>query len=356
MALTVVVLQAAEDPTRARAEARITLDAAVVRVGRGEGADVRLPDLSVSPSHARIEARGGGSYALIDEGSENGTFVGEQPLPAGEEHLVTERTLLRVGRVWVELHPGTNATPDPPGSTLRLALQLLEQTLERAGVGPRERPRIVVRTGQPPRKTQWLLSDARRGVTYVIGRGNEAHLQLDEPNASRRHAQFVVRGESDLCVRDLGSSNGTTLGGRRLGPGVDEPWPPGVELRVGASSLVFRHPWREALLELERQATEPMEAFSERVSMPSSPAAESPMAVAHGAPEAVSGEGPDAHGPSPPDAGLGPGAPMVMAPKLAECSDVRAANPKRFQEAAIGLLVLVVLALCGLGVWMLLAG
>jgi pSer/pThr/pTyr-binding forkhead associated (FHA) protein len=354
VALTVVVLQAAEDPTMAREEARITFDAAVVRVGRGEGADVRLPDLSVSPSHVRIESRGGGSYVLIDEGSENGTFVGEHPLHAGAEHLVTARTLLRVGRVWVELHPGTNAAPDPPGSTL--ALQLIEKAVARVSAGPRDRPCVVVRTGQPSRKTQWLLSDARRGVTYVIGRGNEAHVQLDEPNASRRHAQFVVRAESELWVRDLGSSNGTTLGGRRLEPGVDEPWPPGVELRVGASSLVYRHPWREALIELEKQATEPLEAFPERASTPPSPASEGPPAVAPAAPEAVSDEGHATQAVPPPETGLGRDAPIAMVPELRERSGVRVGGPSRVQEVAIALLAFVVLAFCGLGVWLLVAG
>jgi pSer/pThr/pTyr-binding forkhead associated (FHA) protein len=352
MALTVVVLQAEEDPTMAREEARITLAADVVRIGRGEGADVRLPDLSVNTSHLRIEARGGDSYALIDEGSENGTHVGEKRLQPGEEHLVAERVLVRVGRVWVELHPGSKAAPDPPGSTLRIAIQLVEKAFERAGSSRRGQPCLVVQSGTS-RKTQWLLSNAKRGVPYIIGRGNEAHVQLDEPNASRRHVQFVVRNESDLWVRDLGSSNGTTLGQVRLDPNVDVTWSPGVALRVGASSVVYRHPWREALIELDRQATETVEALSEKG--PPSPAASSLSAepIARGENETAVDESADAsHKPSP-EVARRPDAPIAMAPGPAETSRVRASPSRYVAVAALTLIALVALAFVGLAVWLL---
>ncbi len=46
----------------------------------------------------------------------------------------------------------------------------------------------------------------------VIGRGNEADLNLDEPEMSRRHAQIEVTAEG-IYLRDLGSSNGTYVNG-----------------------------------------------------------------------------------------------------------------------------------------------
>ncbi len=53
----------------------------------------------------------------------------------------------------------------------------------------------------------------------VIGRGSDADLRIDDPGISRRHAEFRVqpgpRGPA-VSVLDLGSTNGTTVNGRRV--------------------------------------------------------------------------------------------------------------------------------------------
>lgn len=54
----------------------------------------------------------------------------------------------------------------------------------------------------------------KRGV--VIGRGEEAVIRLDDPALSRAHAQLQLR-ERKLYLKDLGSTNGSTLEGRSIG-------------------------------------------------------------------------------------------------------------------------------------------
>jgi pSer/pThr/pTyr-binding forkhead associated (FHA) protein len=54
------------------------------------------------------------------------------------------------------------------------------------------------------------------GVT-TIGRDPASGLWLDVPSVSWRHAHIVVEGQTAV-VEDLGSTNGTFLGGRRLRP------------------------------------------------------------------------------------------------------------------------------------------
>ncbi len=51
---------------------------------------------------------------------------------------------------------------------------------------------------------------------YLIGRGPDCDLQIEDPRLSRRHARLAV---ADGCWRcgDLGSKNGTTLAGRAPG-------------------------------------------------------------------------------------------------------------------------------------------
>jgi len=69
----------------------------------------------------------------------------------------------------------------------------------------------------------------------VIGRSREADVVVDDPNVSRRHAQ--VRREGDAWVmRDMGSTNGVKVNGRRVEEAVLAP---GDELTIGKSRLVF---------------------------------------------------------------------------------------------------------------------
>lgn len=50
----------------------------------------------------------------------------------------------------------------------------------------------------------------------VIGRDPEADLVLDDDRVSRRHAALVTDGSTGLLLRDLASTNGTWLDGRRI--------------------------------------------------------------------------------------------------------------------------------------------
>jgi Protein of unknown function (DUF3662)/FHA domain len=85
-----------------------------------------------------------------------------------------------------------------------------------------------------------LLIDGRRlvvGPTGVtIGRSRKCDVVLDDPNVSREHAEIRPRGGS-WVLTDLGSTNGTALGGRRLqGPEVVRP---GDEIEIGTSAIRF---------------------------------------------------------------------------------------------------------------------
>jgi hypothetical protein len=64
----------------------------------------------------------------------------------------------------------------------------------------------------------------------VLGRGDVADIQLEDPFASTRHAQISRQGEV-LVLEDLGSTNGTYLNGEPLrGP---QPLHPGDRIRIG---------------------------------------------------------------------------------------------------------------------------
>ncbi len=62
-------------------------------------------------------------------------------------------------------------------------------------------------------------SDARRirlrGTGQVIGRSNEADVEIDDPYASEFHARVGIQDDR-VVVHDLGSTNGTYVNGRRV--------------------------------------------------------------------------------------------------------------------------------------------
>jgi hypothetical protein len=73
----------------------------------------------------------------------------------------------------------------------------------------------------------------------VVGRDESAGVRIDVPGVSRRHARIRVRGEQ-ATLEDLGSKNGTFLGGtqKRVTTAVDLA--DGDLVHVGRILLVFR--------------------------------------------------------------------------------------------------------------------
>jgi DNA-binding winged helix-turn-helix (wHTH) protein len=151
------------------------------------------------------------------------TFVGETSLPrvvgevrralgdrAGEERLV--RTVQRFGYAFVgdAVEGGGGRGPDRVGgSDTGCALLWGERLLPLA-----------------------------RGESFV-GRDPECALTIPSGLVSRRHARIAVTGEG-ATLQDLGSKNGTLVGGRRVEGQL--PLADGDEIRIGPALLVFCAP------------------------------------------------------------------------------------------------------------------
>jgi hypothetical protein len=90
------------------------------------------------------------------------------------------------------------------------------------------------------RETALLLLDGKRlivgpsGVT--LGRSSGCDVVLDDPNISREHAELRPRGGS-WVLTDLGSTNGSSVNGRRIdAPTVVKP---GDEIELGTVAMKF---------------------------------------------------------------------------------------------------------------------
>jgi len=87
----------------------------------------------------------------------------------------------------------------------------------------------------------------------TIGRAEDCDIILANPSVSRTHAMLKIC-DGEVSVQDMGSANGTRVGGRRLPQDGEGPVPPGVAIVIGGASLVvhqlasaesFERPGRE---------------------------------------------------------------------------------------------------------------
>jgi hypothetical protein len=106
--------------------------------------------------------------------------------------------------------------------------------------GPRSSTAVPQRGPSQLVVTEGSLAGTRVGLTgapVLIGRANDSTLVLDDDFASTRHAR-ISQQDGMWVVEDLGSTNGTYLGARKLdGPTAIEP---GVPLRIGRTVLELR--------------------------------------------------------------------------------------------------------------------
>ena len=70
----------------------------------------------------------------------------------------------------------------------------------------------------------------------VIGRGSDADITIPDAGTSRKHVEILWDGERAM-VRDLGSTNGTTLNGRKVS---EAALPPDSTISIGRTTIVFR--------------------------------------------------------------------------------------------------------------------
>jgi len=93
----------------------------------------------------------------------------------------------------------------------------------------------------PRRRGARLRVDGRTSVIgsggAVLGRSREADVHVDDPNVSRKHAEVRPSGAS-WTVRDLGSTNGVKVNGRRI-QGA-QSLKDGDTITLGTSEIVFQ--------------------------------------------------------------------------------------------------------------------
>jgi pSer/pThr/pTyr-binding forkhead associated (FHA) protein len=104
-------------------------------------------------------------------------------------------------------------------------------TLGAAGAA-RLAPRLVVE--RAPGHEPGMIYDLDGDL--VLGRGDRAEIQLEDPFASSRHARVYEQGNM-VVIEDLDSTNGTYLNEELLQ--TPRPLHPGDRVRIGDSEFAF---------------------------------------------------------------------------------------------------------------------
>jgi diguanylate cyclase (GGDEF)-like protein len=155
-------------------------------VGRKEGADLVLGDVTISRLHCRFDWKDG-AYWVSDLGSSPGTYVGDV-LTHGPCRLV-DGDVIRIGavRLRFELGAATDANP-------RACLLMLSE-----GTSPHARgARIDLR----PART-------------LVGRSDAADVLILRDTVSPRHC-VVEAGAGGYTISDTGTTNGTRVNGEQI--------------------------------------------------------------------------------------------------------------------------------------------
>jgi hypothetical protein len=69
----------------------------------------------------------------------------------------------------------------------------------------------------------------------VIGRGSDADITIPDAGTSRKHVEILWDGERAM-VRDMNSTNGTQLNGRKV---IEAALPPDSTITIGRTDIVF---------------------------------------------------------------------------------------------------------------------
>lgn len=220
-------------------ERTYALGADRISIGRDAGNEIAVQDARISRRHARLE-RDGAAWAIVDLGSANGTLVNGV---AVERMVLQPGDLIRLGETVLRYETAQERTTPAPvriDTAADLDATLASATLSVAASHLGATPQLAVYAGG----RTWTAPMS--GDALSIGRQADNDLALDLARVSRHHARIERRGDA-FILRDLGSTNGTFVAGKRV---EEQILRRGDTFAIGGAQLVLRLPVSTADLTL----------------------------------------------------------------------------------------------------------
>lgn len=177
-------------------------------IGAAPGNDLVLNDADIGAFHAELYQENR-FYYLTDLGTPGGTYVNEEKI--GERYQVRSGDRVRLGT---------------------LELQIVDPA--KAGA----------KAGAAPRWLLQVVQGENQGHKYHVtgsmtfGRSTKCELCFSDPELSRRHAEFYLKGDI-LEVKDLASANGLKVNHQTVTTTVLQP---GDQVQLGSTTLLVIGP------------------------------------------------------------------------------------------------------------------
>lgn len=176
-----------------------------------------------SPDHARLSPYFGTLISELTQLANN--YVSEQ------RYRILHRIDISFGldatfETGVFRIRSTSAQPTTAPSAALPNQSVAESQIPVASMSAADTPRLTDISGNEYRLTKSITN---------IGRGTDADIQIADNGASRLHCAIVLG--SQVLVRDLGSTNGTTVDGRRITEAVLQD---GSIIKLGNTTLTYK--------------------------------------------------------------------------------------------------------------------
>ena len=222
------------------------LEGAAVTIGRAEENQVGLfGDPGVQARHARIDKTAAG-YAIRNLAVQEGTLVNGHRIETvalhdGDRIRISDYEMTFHERT--AAHPAHLATPAPAARSYA-AQPIAASTPGEAGssvAGSAPSASSSAQSGPAPNSTPYLAGAAgqrftlRAGAATRLGRALDNDIVISDASVSRYHAA-IEAANGAFRVRDLGSQNGTWLGGNRVS---EAPLSSGDAVILGDAEFTF---------------------------------------------------------------------------------------------------------------------
>ena len=172
----------------------------ILTVGRAPDNDIVINHPAVSGHHLKLTVTGE-TVTVTDLNSTNGTQLNGQPISPNTPHAARPGDVLRIG--------------DLTGNWVSLVME---------GA-----------SGEALRTLSLGKLDLSKTKNILIGRDPGCYLPLNHPAVSFHHAQ-IYQQNGGLAIRDLNSTNGTFVNGKRI---AVVPLSSGDEIQIGPFKLAY---------------------------------------------------------------------------------------------------------------------
>lgn len=212
-------------------------------VGR-EGADILLPNRTVSRRHALLRVAENGAVTVEDTRSTNGTKCGGVKLVPETPVAVSDGVTVQFGEVRLTAVIPPATAPSPASGRPLPAIPSAYDAVPEAPPPPLAL--IPPSTGAVPPTTGAARLIGSEGTLFPLGDGGtsfgrrptNSYVLSGDSYVSGAHA-VIEQENGRFYLMDMGSTNGTRLNGRRIAPNHPEPLSEGDEILMGQTPFTF---------------------------------------------------------------------------------------------------------------------